>query len=1308
MLLYGRANHTQKQVASDYYDQDLFNENPDAIPVFRKYRHAFPSNKMLFDKDGGMYSCKQCKIVENGDKVRSMFDVGNPVNDSYELPNELKALEDYKAMKYVSICNLDCMLLPARSNNQVARAQGISDVNNKSLEELRGMLSAILQAKQPAEVVSWRPRLTSDVVRNAVRWLCENNPIYRRLTNVDTVMNTDLLPDKQALPHVDVDGQDMGKERTGLMVLADINDLDIPYVQAREHNIGQYVVKSLNNGELEKLVNLRHYDEELEVKVWPLMFPYGRGNFVKKNPVMKPHGYKLMRFMNYDERWRRNNEYNFFYYDLYIRSTCMYNAKQIRVNSGTRLTVRQAIEVTKDRSGPYSRYKFFGEEIPRSLTGSRTYWYCKYLDLSAMTDKFGVPTFFITFTQNDSWPELVRVMRYGPDSGNREVKNNNVNISSYALEACVAFQKRFRMVMEELLKPNGGPLGVVKEWWYRREYQNRGSVHIHMVVWVVRETIPENAVVAEMPRFENCNAQSAEELEECRNCIRNVMEHNCQRTGRCLKDGRCKYGYPFRRTTDGDNNQRGQYGQYQRRQDEDSRIVPHNLKLNILWGGHLNVLVIHAGNWKIYLTKYISKGEPTVQRVLVDKAQMTERHFATRIVSAMEAFDSHLEYPLSEGSREVIYLPTDLTDASKILLGLRQLWNKDKTSTDVFCMSKIEKYLHRCRSLSNVSYGEYFTLYKYSNSKKSDVFVDRKGRKYKKRENEAIVRYSKYDPSVPHEKEKYFSQLLLCAVNLTIEDFNEQTGMFRFCDTNAEGTFERECQLRNIDEKLCPSYKPTTDVANEGTTETTLDTNTTLSEIIFEPPYVSTQDESEFSSLEIRNEEDEMIDLIIEQLVQEQTERLRLTSELEALVHGFSESQRAAYNWVVNEYETKNVVQCIITGAAGSGKSYLLKALKLYFICKQMMVELMAPSGCAATIIGGTTIHYAFNIRNKNKKLIISIDQNSEKWLDFEHLSVFFIDEFSMMEHDVLHKTNDFMQHRHGNKEIFGNKSLILFGDPGQLPPVGKDIYDHYIFNALPVLLLEENMRQSLYPEFQQLLLRIRKYETTDSDIEYLRKKVINGPFDVSANDVNETTVLLPLREEKSRYNERFLLELPSRTRQVYTCIDTDSSGQVVRRRGNHDYPAILDLKIGAKVVLLKNYNVPNGWANGTMAYVSAMTNTTITIQHHKELFKTLEVSVDKKAFKYANPPMYRRQFPVELTYASTVHKAQGQSLEKVFIKLSKDFFAFGQTYVAIGRVKNPDNLFFLELDEKAFEKPEMFDRYISVINSLEQRNILK
>ena len=66
---------------------------------------------------------------------------------------------------------------------------------------------------------------------------------------------------------------------------------------------------------------------------------------------------------------------------------------------------------------------------------------------------------------------------------------------------------------------------------------------------------------------------------------------------------------------------------------------------------------------------------------------------------------------------------------------------------------------------------------------------------------------------------------------------------------------------------------------------------------------------------------------------------------------------------------------------------------------------------------------------------------------------------------------------------------------------------------------------------------------------------------------------------------------------------------------------------------------------------------------------------------KYGYGTAERRMLPFVLSWASTVHKMQGSTVDHAVIYLGPRLFKAGQAYVALSRVRSLDGLMIEELD---------------------------
>ena len=129
---------------------------------------------------------------------------------------------------------------------------------------------------------------------------------------------------------------------------------------------------------------------------------------------------------------------------------------------------------------------------------------------------------------------------------------------------------------------------------------------------------------------------------------------------------------------------------------------------------------------------------------------------------------------------------------------------------------------------------------------------------------------------------------------------------------------------------------------------------------------------------------------------------------------------------------------------------------------------------------------------------------------------------------------------------------------------------------------------------------------------------------------------------------------------------------------------ANLKLAVGARVMFRRNIDTKHGLVNGAIGSVTEISKTTITVQFDKiEAPCTIE-RVKSRFIVMKNFYVYRKQFPLILAYAVTVHKCQGLSLDCAIIDLSDNVFSAGMAYVALSRVRSIKGLYLSAFDPKS------------------------
>lgn len=397
----------------------------------------------------------------------------------------------------------------------------------------------------------------------------------------------------------------------------------------------------------------------------------------------------------------------------------------------------------------------------------------------------------------------------------------------------------------------------------------------------------------------------------------------------------------------------------------------------------------------------------------------------------------------------------------------------------------------------------------------------------------------------------------------------------------------------------------------------------------------------------------------------------------------------------------------LIHGKPGTGKSVLIRALRE---TGRKHYTVGAPTGLAAINIGmgAKTLHSLFMIPVSNgiftpdfNKFTNNPNVRNNILHSIKHL---IIDEISMVRADTLDYIDRVLRNVKDVDKPFGGIQVIAVGDFFQLPPVinskdKKDLLGHgyrseFAFDArcfqdfTPVI-LEEVLRQKGDNSFIDILHAARTGNVTADHLAKLNRRVEPcTDFRVRLASKNVTA---------DEINQKHLREIKA-TAVEYHANAVGSWPQ---------FPAetVLQLKPGAQVLVKKNAaDRPPGKSgphssvvvNGSLAIVRELPPATddepqrvVVEMADGSMTPIYIVRWEQKAKEKIGDRWEERviasfeQMPLQLAWAISMHKSQGQSFDAVHID-PQSIFAAGQLYVALSRARS---LAGLSLESKVNSK---------------------
>ena len=150
-------------------------------------------------------------------------------------------------------------------------------------------------------------------------------------------------------------------------------------------------------------------------------------------------------------------------------------------------------ELKKDRTLDKLCHAGDGYRFLRALRGSPPYFEKAKKDLFAMIRQLGPATLFCSFSAAETkWSHLLRILGklidkkdYSDDELNNLTWEQKTRLIQSDPVMCARhFDYQVQQLMVKFLLSEVAPLGKVEDWFYRVEFQQRGSPHIHMLLWI--------------------------------------------------------------------------------------------------------------------------------------------------------------------------------------------------------------------------------------------------------------------------------------------------------------------------------------------------------------------------------------------------------------------------------------------------------------------------------------------------------------------------------------------------------------------------------------------------------------------------------------------------------------------------------------------------------------------------------------------------------------------------------------------------------------------------------------------------------
>ena len=659
-----------------------------------------------------------------------------------------------------------------------------------------------------------------------------------------------------------------------------------------------------------------------ESGLFPFLFPNGCN---QDFPGEEKYAMRIKNLcFHYDPRFRNCWSWIFYHFDTTEYHRISYNNRRLireeYANNQNTITVSDVLNEYR-----YHNRNIYDDNVtttlPTSIRGAPPYLKKRRGDTFAAIKELGPPNLFLTFSCDES--NWLSCNSYLNHFGTLDTGSTlPVHIQNPWLANHFCYERLLAMC--KYIMRNGYQGYRVTHYFRRFEFQNRGTVHMHLILWLLDSSLESllAGIKAELP--------DPNEEPLLYWLVRKYQYHQCSENY-CLRNGTCRFYFP-KPVSDVSFYDAMNDNFVLKRNSNETRINAYHKPFSEVWRGNMDIKIVTNENVAFYMTKYMTKDEPF--EVMEEGNNYARRYLEIRNYSIHEICHYTMGNQIAAFDVKIVAIPLCFSLINRrTLRPVNQIEELDDGDLDIFYDNAIDKYCNRHDSLENLTIVQFFQQYQIaSHSYRGATIVDRDDRIWKFCDPNLIVRIYPY--YTEWSADKYYAQVIL------------KLNPFR----NANELLESCLPWRNY-----------------------VQTNHFQS-IIADTNFDNDHQEDLIHT-----------DLYPDDLYTRLVNMYNLTlQQFRPVLSDLNENQYSIFNSILSSTSRFHLV----TGGPGTGKTYLLRTMVYALMRQGKVTKVSASTGVAAYLIGGSTIHSFLRITKINEQWVSPLSNNPHTIRDVDYLII--------------------------------------------------------------------------------------------------------------------------------------------------------------------------------------------------------------------------------------------------------------------------------------------------------------------------------